>query len=224
MKSWDWVHTSRPQSLALRCSRRTWYPPLSFLSLCSHLIVTLVYRTMVRLGTISALSVAALSVMTSKRVLHYLSFHSFLPHPSPPSLVAGQVLCKPGSITPHKKFEAQMYVLSKVRLLHQRICADAAQPHADWSIQEEGGRHTPFVNGYRPQLFIRTGNITCTIGLPEGKVWLIMSTCSTPASPLDPLDGDARGGCQLHCGSPEGSRSRGSLCGVCISYCFLQVP
>jgi len=60
----------------------------------------------------------------------------------------GQVMCKPGTVTPHKKFEAHMYVLSK----------------------EEGGRHTPFVNGYRPQLFIRTGNITCSIILPEGKM------------------------------------------------------
>jgi elongation factor Tu len=60
----------------------------------------------------------------------------------------GQILCKPNTVSSHKKFEAHMYVLSK----------------------EEGGRHTPFVNGYRPQLFIRTGNITCSIILPEGKM------------------------------------------------------
>ena len=58
----------------------------------------------------------------------------------------GQVLAKPGSIKPHKTFEAQVYVLSK----------------------EEGGRHTPFFNGYRPQFYIRTTDVTGAIGLPEG--------------------------------------------------------
>jgi elongation factor Tu len=58
----------------------------------------------------------------------------------------GQVLAKPGSIKPHKKFAAQVYVLSK----------------------EEGGRHTPFFNGYRPQFYIRTTDVTGAIGLPEG--------------------------------------------------------
>ncbi len=58
----------------------------------------------------------------------------------------GQVLAKPGSIKPHKKFEAQVYVLSK----------------------EEGGRHTPFFNGYRPQFYIRTTDVTGAIGLPSG--------------------------------------------------------
>jgi len=60
----------------------------------------------------------------------------------------GQVLAKPGTITPHKKFKAQVYVLSK----------------------EEGGRHTPFFLGYRPQFYIRTADITGTVvGLPEGQ-------------------------------------------------------
>jgi len=58
----------------------------------------------------------------------------------------GQVLAKPGSITPHTKFKAQVYVLSK----------------------EEGGRHTPFFTGYRPQFYIRTTDVTGNIGLPEG--------------------------------------------------------
>jgi elongation factor Tu len=58
----------------------------------------------------------------------------------------GQVLAKPGSIKPHKKFLAQVYVLSK----------------------EEGGRHTPFFNGYRPQFYIRTTDVTGSIKLPEG--------------------------------------------------------
>ena len=58
----------------------------------------------------------------------------------------GQVLAKPGSITPHKKFEAQVYVLKK----------------------EEGGRHTPFLTNYRPQFYIRTTDVTGTVMLPEG--------------------------------------------------------
>ena len=58
----------------------------------------------------------------------------------------GQVLCKPGSITPHKKFEAEIYVLNK----------------------DEGGRHTPFFSNYRPQFFMRTADITGNITLPEG--------------------------------------------------------
>ncbi len=58
----------------------------------------------------------------------------------------GQVLCKPGSIKPHKKFEAEIYILTK----------------------EEGGRHTPFFSGYRPQFYIRTTDVTGTMILPEG--------------------------------------------------------
>ena len=58
----------------------------------------------------------------------------------------GQVLCKPGSINPHTKFHGQVYVLSK----------------------EEGGRHTPFFNNYRPQFYFRTTDVTGVISLPEG--------------------------------------------------------
>jgi len=58
----------------------------------------------------------------------------------------GQVLCKPGSITPHTKFEAEVYILSK----------------------EEGGRHTPFFNGYRPQFYFRTTDVTGACELPDG--------------------------------------------------------
>jgi elongation factor Tu len=58
----------------------------------------------------------------------------------------GQVLAKPGSITPHTKFECEVYVLSK----------------------EEGGRHTPFFNGYRPQFYFRTTDVTGSCDLPEG--------------------------------------------------------
>ncbi|MCC6477194.1 elongation factor Tu [bacterium] len=61
-------------------------------------------------------------------------------------LERGMVLCKPGSIKPHKKFEAQVYVLSK----------------------EEGGRHTPFFNNYRPQFFFRTTDVTGSIALAAG--------------------------------------------------------
>jgi len=58
----------------------------------------------------------------------------------------GQVLCKPGSINPHTKFEAEVYVLTK----------------------EEGGRHTPFFKGYRPQFYFRTTDVTGAVELPEG--------------------------------------------------------
>jgi elongation factor Tu len=58
----------------------------------------------------------------------------------------GQVLAKPGTITPHTDFAAQVYVLSK----------------------DEGGRHTPFFNGYRPQFYFRTTDVTGTANLPEG--------------------------------------------------------
>jgi elongation factor Tu len=59
----------------------------------------------------------------------------------------GQVLAKPGTITPHTQFNAEVYVLSK----------------------DEGGRHTPFFNGYRPQFYFRTTDVTGSIKLPEGQ-------------------------------------------------------
>jgi len=58
----------------------------------------------------------------------------------------GQVLAKPGSINPHTKFECEVYVLSK----------------------DEGGRHTPFFNNYRPQFYFRTTDVTGSVSLPEG--------------------------------------------------------
>jgi elongation factor Tu len=58
----------------------------------------------------------------------------------------GMVICKPGSVTPHAKFKAEVYVLSK----------------------EEGGRHTPFFNKYRPQFYFRTTDVTGECSLPEG--------------------------------------------------------
>ena len=58
----------------------------------------------------------------------------------------GQVLAKPGSITPHTEFEAEIYILTK----------------------EEGGRHTPFFTGYKPQFYVRTTDVTGEVTLPEG--------------------------------------------------------
>ena len=71
----------------------------------------------------------------------------------------GQVLAKPGSITPHTKFKGEVYVLSK----------------------DEGGRHTPFFNGYRPQFYIRTTDVTGTLNLPEG-VEMVMPGDNTSVS------------------------------------------
>lgn len=62
-------------------------------------------------------------------------------------VVRGMVIAKPGTITPHKKFKAQVYVLSK----------------------DEGGRHSPFFNGYRPQFYFRTTDVTGVVTLPEGR-------------------------------------------------------
>ena len=69
----------------------------------------------------------------------------------------GQVLAKPGSITPHTKFKGEVYVLSK----------------------DEGGRHTPFFNGYRPQFYIRTTDVTGILKLPEG-IEMVMPGDNTP--------------------------------------------
>lgn len=69
----------------------------------------------------------------------------------------GQVLAKPGSITPHRKFKAEVYVLTK----------------------EEGGRHTPFFTKYRPQFYFRTTDVTGTVSLPEG-VEMVMPGDNTP--------------------------------------------
>jgi elongation factor Tu len=69
----------------------------------------------------------------------------------------GQVLAKPGSITPHTKFKAEVYILNK----------------------EEGGRHTPFFTGYRPQFYIRTTDVTGSLNLPEG-VEMVMPGDNTP--------------------------------------------
>ena len=69
----------------------------------------------------------------------------------------GQVVAKPGSITPHTKFKAEVYVLTK----------------------EEGGRHTPFFTGYRPQFYLRTTDVTGVVTLPEG-VEMVMPGDNVP--------------------------------------------
>jgi elongation factor Tu len=69
----------------------------------------------------------------------------------------GQVLAKPGAITPHTKFKAEVVILSK----------------------EEGGRHTPFFNGYRPQFYLQTTDVTGSLNLPEG-VEMVMPGDHTP--------------------------------------------
>jgi len=66
----------------------------------------------------------------------------------------GQVVCKPGSITPHTEFEAQVYILSK----------------------DEGGRHTPFFNNYRPQFYFRTTDVTGVVDLPRAPRWSCPAT------------------------------------------------
>ena len=69
----------------------------------------------------------------------------------------GQVLAVPGSITPHTKFKGEVYVLSK----------------------EEGGRHTPFMNGYRPQFYVRTTDVTGVINLPSGTEMMLPGDSQT---------------------------------------------
>ena len=97
----------------------------------------------------------------------------------------GQVLAKPGSITPHTKFEAEVYILSK----------------------EEGGRHTPFFNGYRPQFYFRTTDVTGSVELPAG-VEMVMpgdnvKMIVTMISPIAMQDG-------LRFAIREGGRTVGS--------------
>merc|ERR1719353_306029 len=69
-------------------------------------------------------------------------------------VVRGQLVCKPGSVKPHTKFEGEVYILTK----------------------EEGGRHTPFFSGYRPQFFLRTADVTGHLTLPEGTEWSCLGT------------------------------------------------
>ena len=97
----------------------------------------------------------------------------------------GQVLAKPGSITPHKKFNAEVYVLTK----------------------EEGGRHTPFFTNYRPQFYFRTTDVTGTVRLPEGTE-MVMPGDNTPmvVELLTPVAMDK----ELRFAIREGGRTVGS--------------
>ena len=85
----------------------------------------------------------------------------------------GQVLCKPGSITPHTKFKAEVYVLKK----------------------EEGGRHTPFFTGYRPQFYFRTTDVTGVANLPEGTEMVMPGDNVADGDRADPADRHGRRAC-----------------------------
>jgi len=81
-------------------------------------------------------------------------------------VVRGQVLAKPGSVTPHKKFKAEAYILTK----------------------DEGGRHTPFFNGYRPQFYFRTTDVTGVVTLPEGTEMVMPGdNCSMEVALVTPI-------------------------------------
>ncbi len=98
----------------------------------------------------------------------------------------GQVLCKPGSITPHTTFEGQVYVLTK----------------------EEGGRHKPFFGNYRPQFYFRTTDVTGTIELPEGTEMAMPGDNTVMTVEPDPSDPPMDEG--LRFAIREGGRTVGS--------------
>src|SRR5438876_1088715 len=94
----------------------------------------------------------------------------------------GQILCKPGSVTPHKKFEGEVYVLKK----------------------EEGGRHTPFFTNYRPQFYMRTTDVTGTCHLPEGtKMVMPGDNIQMTIELITPVDGVE----EKHFASRDGGRA-----------------
>ena len=88
----------------------------------------------------------------------------------------GQVLAKPGSITPHTKFKAQAYILTK----------------------DEGGRHTPFFNGYRPQFYFRTTDVTGVAKLPEGTEMVMPGDNVEMSGRADHADRDGQGAALRH--------------------------
>ena len=99
----------------------------------------------------------------------------------------GQVLCKPGSITPHTKFKAEVYVLKK----------------------EEGGRHTPFFTGYRPQFYFRTTDVTGVANLPEGVEMVMPGDNVADGDRADPADRHGRRPALRHPrGRPHGRLGR----------------
>ena len=113
----------------------------------------------------------------------------------------GQVLCKPGSITPHTKFKAEVYVLKK----------------------EEGGRHTPFFTGYRPQFYFRTTDVTGVANLPEGAEMVMPGDNVADGDRADPADRHGRRACaspsarvaarSARASSPRSSSSAGARAG-----------
>ena len=99
----------------------------------------------------------------------------------------GQVLAKPGSITPHTKFKAQVYVLTK----------------------DEGGRHTPFFNGYRPQFYFRTTDVTGVVNAPGGREMVMPGDNIDDDGRADPADRHGRGPALRHPrGRPHRRRRR----------------
>ena len=99
----------------------------------------------------------------------------------------GQVVAKPGSITPHTKFKAEVYVLTK----------------------EEGGRHTPFFNGYRPQFYFRTTDVTGVVTLPEGVEMVMPGDNVTVEVAVDHADRDGEGVAVCDSGGgPDGGSRR----------------
>ena len=99
----------------------------------------------------------------------------------------GQVLCKPGSVKPHKKFKAEAYILTK----------------------EEGGRHTPFFTNYRPQFYFRTTDVTGVVTLPEGTEMVMPGDNVTVDVELDHADRHGREAALRHPRRrPHGRRRR----------------
>ena len=84
----------------------------------------------------------------------------------------GQVVVKPKSITPHTEFEANVYILSKDEGGRHTPFFNNYRPQFYWNVyilsKDEGGRHTPFFNNYRPQFYFRTTDVTGVVDLPEG--------------------------------------------------------
>jgi elongation factor Tu len=95
-------------------------------------------------------------------------------------IMRGQVLAKPGSITPHTEFECEVYILirgiKKEDIMRGQVLAKPGSitPHTEFECEvyilkkEEGGRHTPFLNGYKPQFYVRTTDVTGEVTLPAG--------------------------------------------------------
>ena len=101
----------------------------------------------------------------------------------------GQVVAKPGSITPHTKFKGSVYVLTK----------------------EEGGRHTPFFNGYRPQFYFRTTDVTGVVTLPSGVEMVMPGDNVSDGGAVDHADCDGEGVAVCDSGGGTDGRRRGHL-------------